>query len=201
MPWRRRRRSAVDAATISAEPSPAPTPIVQETDAPDSPDGTQLAILLGAATAAVDEQFKRAERLDAKARGQLTIVGAFFAFVQTITAGTLRAQDDLTWVLFAVAAVAAVCLFVALVTSSFAWKLRKERALNPDDITGWIPYAKAGNPQVGIKLTKELAAIYQNRLDANQSRSDDLRTATKWVLAAAAATSVELVLALLFLVV
>lgn len=137
------------------------------------------------------------------------------SFVQTITAGVLRElsnrgaptsiprADSPDWMvaaLLATAVLGVLCLLVALVTSSFAWRLRKERALNPDDLTGWIRYAKADNPQVGIKLTEELAKIYKNRLDANESRSNALRGATGWVLVTAAVVTLELVLALMFTV-
>ena len=43
---------------------------------------TQLGILLDAAVHLVDEQNRITERLDAKARNQLTIAAAFFAGVQ-----------------------------------------------------------------------------------------------------------------------
>jgi hypothetical protein len=35
---------------------------------------TQLSVLLSSATSAIDEEFKRSERLDAKSRNQITIV-------------------------------------------------------------------------------------------------------------------------------
>lgn len=123
-------------------------------------DGAQLAILLQAASSMVDEEFRRAERLDNKARGQITIVGAFFAFVQTITAGALKSLGEsestapgwLAWTLFAIAAVAAILLLVALlvVGSSFAWRLRKERALNPDDIVDWIRMPRSATRRSGL---------------------------------------------------
>jgi hypothetical protein len=102
--------------------------------------------------------------------------------------------------LLAVAVLAALCLFVALVKSSFAWKLRKERALNPQDIRDWVRFATDGNPQVAIKLTDEVARIYDNRQKANKSRADHLREATRWVLATAAVVMAELILALMFTV-
>src|SRR3954453_11973286 len=51
---------------------------------------TQLSILLASVTSMIEEEFKRSERLDAKSRNQVALVGTFFAVVQAGVIGLIN---------------------------------------------------------------------------------------------------------------
>jgi len=76
------------------KPSELPNRPVSGDDAARS--ATQLTILLDAAKATVDEEFRRSERLDAKSRNQMTLAATMFGVAQAIAVGLVNsvlAQD------------------------------------------------------------------------------------------------------------
>lgn len=55
----------------------------------DSAVGDNLKHILDAARAALDGEFARAERFDAKARGQATLAGSWFAVTQAVAVASI----------------------------------------------------------------------------------------------------------------
>jgi hypothetical protein len=156
--------------------SPANMPIRENGGA-----ATQLTILLDAATAIIDEEFKRSERLDAKSRNMITVAGTFFAVVQAVVAAlvneTLGATDTqaaspwIPWLMVA-AVVATIGLGIALTWSYEAWRLRKDEALKVKTIRDYRDAAYAGNPAVGANMVDAYAKIAEDRREVNAERAD-----------------------------
>jgi hypothetical protein len=165
---------------------------------------TQLSVLLSSATSAIDEEFKRSERLDAKSRNQITIVASFFAVVQAVVVGLINgslggtehhgASSFVLW-LAIFGALASAALVVAAVISYGSWKLRDDPTLETETIREYIDYAREGNPVVGVNLIAAYADIAQGRRANNALRASALDRAAKACGVATLLIAVELVLA------
>jgi hypothetical protein len=177
--------------------------------APKVPDdggasATQLSILLSSATSAIDEEFKRSERIDAKSRNQITIAGSFFAVVEAVVVGLINgslggtehhaASSFVLW-LAITGGVASVAIFVAALISYQSWKLRDDPTLEIDTIREYIDYAREGSPVVGVNLVSAYADIAEGRRKNNGARADALDSAAKACAVATVFIAVELVLA------
>jgi hypothetical protein len=189
-----RKRSAV------TNPSDMPTPPASEPGAA----ATQLSILLSAATAAVDEEFKRSERLDAKSRNQVTVAGTWFAVAQAVVVGlvngtlgssaTNSASAFVPW-LAAMGGVAALLTAVATLVSYNAWRLRDDPALSIDTIRAYRDFARAGNAAVGVKLVSAYADVASGRRANNAFRAKAVDRAAGFCGLAMLVVSLELLLA------
>ncbi|NLG66021.1 MAG: hypothetical protein GX537_10495 [Actinobacteria bacterium] len=152
----------------------------------DGGSATQLSILLDAAMAIIDEEFKRSERLDAKSRNMITVAGAFFAVVQAVVAtlvnetlgetATQSASSLVLWLMVA-AGVATIGLGIAFAWSYEAWRLRDDEALGVKTIQDYREAAYAGNPAVGAKLVDAYARIAEDRRRVNAERADAVHKA------------------------
>jgi len=178
----------------------------QPTNMPSKGDSsaTQLSILLDAATALIDEEFKRSERLDAKSRNMVTVAGAFFAVVQAVVVGfinetlgataTQGASPFILWLAVA-AGVATLGLGIALVWSYEAWKLRSDETLKVKTIRDYRDAAYEGNPVVGAKLVDAYAWIAEKRREVNEERAKAVDAAAIACMGAMALIAAELALA------
>jgi len=166
---------------------------------------TQLSILLASATSMIDEEFKRSERLDAKSRNQIALVGAFFAVVQAGVIGLINgslgattekdpASSFVPW-LAAAGGVAALALIVAFAFSYRAWKLHDDPALSPETIDSYKEHARQGNPAVGVKLIGAYTEIAEGRRANNEKRAESLESAAIACAVAMTFIAIELVLA------
>jgi hypothetical protein len=165
---------------------------------------TQLSILLSSATAIIDEEFRRSERIDAKSRNQIALAGTFFAVVQAgvigLLNGVLGAREDhqasafVPW-LAGAGAVAGFALVVAVFVSYRAWRLLDDPTLGVKTIRDYLEAARDGNPAVGVKLVGAYAQIAEGRRVNNRLRTDALEHATVACGLAFACITVELILA------
>jgi hypothetical protein len=165
---------------------------------------TQLSILLASATSMIDEEFKRSERLDAKSRNQIALVGAFFAVVQAGVIGLINgslgsterhdASSFVPWLAIA-GGVAAAALVGALALSYRAWKLHDDPALSPETIDAYKEHARQGNPAVGVKLIGAYTEIAEGRRANNERRAKSLESAAIACAVAMTFIAIELVLA------
>lgn len=165
---------------------------------------TQLSILLSSATAIIDEEFRRSERLDAKSRNQVALTGTFFAVVQAGVIGLLNgilgasenhpASSFVPW-LAGAGGLAALSLAVALIVSYRAWRLLDDPALAVKTIRDYLSPARQGNPAVGVKLVDAYSKIAEGRRANNAKRSKALEDATKACGVAFVCVTVELILA------
>lgn len=169
---------------------------------------TQLSILLDSATSMIDEEFKRSERLDAKSRNQVTIVGTFFAVVQAgviaLVNGSLGSTEEhgassfVPWLMIA-GGVAALALVAAVAFSYRSWRLHDDPALSPDTLDDYREAARQGNPAVGVKLVGAYTKIARGRRENNEKRAESLESAA--VACAFAMVFVAIELALSFVAV
>jgi hypothetical protein len=147
---------------------------------------TQLSILLSAATAIIDEEFKRSERLDSKSRNQITLAGSFFAVVQAVVVGLINgslgateetpASSFVPW-LGVAAVIAGIALLIAVRFSYRAWRLQDDDALSPNTIDAYRESARQGNPAVGVKLIGAYTKIARSRRANNKVRAESLESA------------------------
>lgn len=183
-------------------------------NSPESDGGasaTQLSILLSSATALIDEEFRRSERLDSKSRNQIALVGTFFAVVQagvfSLFNGALGAKEAVGGkgghtasgfvpFLAGTGIAAGVVLAVAVGISYRAWRLLDDKALGVGTIRTYLDAARAGNPAVGVKLVSAYADIAEDRRNNNKQRAKSLECATKACGTASAVVAAELILAL-----
>lgn len=183
-----------------ANPSDIPTPPASDAGAA----ATQLSILLSAATAAVDEEFRRSERLDAKSRNQVTVAGTWFAVAQAVvvglvngdlgSSGTQSASAFVPW-LAATGGIAALLTAIATLVSYRAWRLRDDPALGINTIREYIDFARAGNAAVGVKLVSAYADVASGRRANNAKRASAVDHAAAACGLAMLAVSAELLLA------
>jgi hypothetical protein len=177
---------------------------IRSTSADSGAGATQLSILLTSATAIIDEEFRRSERLDAKSRNQVVITATFFAVVQAGVIGLLNgvlgatehhhASSFVPWLAIA-GGVAALGVAGAVVISYRAWRLLDDPALGVKTITDYLGPARDGNPAVGAKLVDAYAKIAEGRRANNLVRSQALELATKACGIACVAVAAELILA------
>jgi hypothetical protein len=183
------------------EPSELPNRPIGGDDAARS--ATQLTILLDAAKATVDEEFRRSERLDAKSRNQMTLAATMFGVAQAIAVGLVNsvlAQDGTKALILAglvagAAIIALGCLAWALALSYGSWNLRDEKALNIETFEKYLGAARAGNPNVGAQLVKQYAKVARDRRDSNNARVSAIERAARACAVTSAWVGVELVLA------
>jgi hypothetical protein len=182
------------------EPSEKPTNMPAKRDG----EATQLSILLDAATAIIDEEFKRSERLDSKARNLITVAGAFYAVVQAVVIGLVNetlgggflkdASSFVPWLMLA-AGLATAGMLAALGWTYNAWRLRGDEALRVKTIRDYRDAAYAGNPAVGAKLVDAYAKIADDRRQVNAERAAAVDAAAVACGIAMALIGIELVLA------
>lgn len=136
--------------------------------------GRDLSNALTVLRARVDEEFRVAERLDAKARQAFALAAGFFAVVQTVAFGSYQSgginSDERIWLL-------GVVIFAGLALVNVAHKLRTseelrpEADINPEAIIEWWDEAPADDPDyVSLQLLRELARVARERADSNRAR-------------------------------
>jgi cellobiose-specific phosphotransferase system component IIC len=171
----------------------------------DAEGAAQLSLLLHAATAVVDEEFKRSERYDAKSRNLITVTGAFFAVVQAVVVALIngslaatKAHDASTFVPWIVTAgiASTLGLAVAVYYSYRAWQLRDEDAVAIKTIRAYRDAALAGNPAVGAKLVDGYTTVAERRREVNEDRATAVDAAAIGCGIAMALIGTELIVAL-----
>ncbi|MDX6719423.1 MAG: hypothetical protein QOJ63_1677 [Solirubrobacteraceae bacterium] len=182
----------------------------QPTDLPHVESGTevksatQLGLLLDAASALVDEQFKIGDRLDAKSRNQIVIAATFFAGVQagviSLVGGILGPSASTVTspyvpYLAITACVAVVALVSAVVLSAQGWRLRPEKSLGVATIRDYIPFAREGRSGVGANLVWAYTKVVEARQEQNADRAAALARAGWACLVTLVVAGLELVLA------
>jgi hypothetical protein len=181
-----------------------PAPLTSPAPGDGRASATQLSVLLSSATAIIDEEFRRSERIDAKSRNQVALTATFFAVVQAGVIGLLNgvlgasehheASSFVPW-LAAAGGLAGAALVVAVVVSYRAWRLLDDPALGIKTIRDYLGPARDGNPAVGARLVDAYATIAEGRRANNRKRTDALESATVACGIAVACIAIELILA------
>lgn len=157
----------------------------------DQQERTQaLQEVVNVGRAAVDEEFRVAERLDAKARGQVTLAGQWFAIVQAVSAVAfaMSGADGRLLVLVGLTAlVGGVLVAATFVRSSRVWNVREEGALAPAGILTLKGRVQESGGEALEEAITHYASLLQDRRRSNKKRADALEEAEtlwKWAMAA-----------------
>ncbi len=164
----------------------------QEVSTHEDPD---IGPVIEVARTAIGQQFDIAERLDTKARGLVTIGGAWYAVVTTVAGQALAVENlDRAWVgLVAVCAAAgAVALLATIVSSSQVWRLIPDKDLSPEALAEMRNDALAGGHVLGDKLLQHYAVVLRARVANNDDRARAYKWAQRLWVAAMFLTLLEL---------
>jgi hypothetical protein len=141
-----------------------------------------LNAIIGEARSAIDQEFAISERLDSKARGQVTLAGQWFAVVQAVSAVAYSASHPRHWLLYCVAGTAlagGLVLAVLFGFSAAVWRTRKEPALSPRALAEMKAIAADPDRNLLPALVDHYASILRDRRVTNRTRVDAL-TKSEW---------------------
>jgi hypothetical protein len=165
----------------------------------------QMRLVVDAARAAIDQEFKIAERLDAKARNQIAVGGAWYALVQAAASIAIKNYLDhggntplFAWVL-TLAAAGAVALGFAIAYSYSVWKLRDEKEITPDGLEAMAESAKDPGANMLDLFTRHYRFVLWHRRQNNKDRAESFKRSIPWWALSLAFGVAELLLAVALL--
>ena len=164
-----------------------------------TPDGGNLKPVLDAGQAALALENQRADRLDSKARNQMTLAGSWFAVVQAVAVVALTEHTPLGWVIViaATAAVAGAALIAAMRQSAKVWMLRPQPAVTQETLEDMTLAAQREPGTFDAQLVQQYRHMLGHAQEVNASRADALDAATAWWWATLGLALAELAVALL----
>lgn len=195
------RRLGVDGATWHTQGVSVVASAEQGSGDLDHEEG----LAIDAARAAIEQEFKIAERLDAKSRNQLAVIAGWFAVAQSAAAIALRAAVDatdsgfLTAGLILSAVAGGVAVFVVLLLHLRAWRLHDEEDVAPEGLREMLSAARDPSRDFAADLIEHYADVLGTRRANNVTRSKTFDNARPWVIVAAMTTLIELGLAITIL--
>lgn len=163
------------------------------------PDGGDLGPVIDAAKAALDLEDQRADRLDSKARNQMTLAGTWFGVVQAVAVFALASKTPVGWVISiaATAVLGGVTLGLAMWASNEVWKLRPLPAITQETLEDMVLAVKMNPETFATQLVQQYRHLLGHAQATNEKRADFLDVATRWWWATLAIGLAELALALL----
>lgn len=131
-----------------------------------------LEIVIAAAEAALAREDARAERLDAKARNQMTLAATWFAVVQAVAGVGLREGIGPWWLVAvgAVAASASIALVVTMRKSYQVWQLQPRPAIGSETLEAM---ADAATQDDTSSFRRNLVTQYQHLVGKAQQVNFD----------------------------
>lgn len=155
--------------------------------------------MVAAAQSALELENQRADRLDSKARNQMTLAGSWFAVVQAVAAVSLRAHTPTGWniAIAATAALAGVALICAMRQSAKVWMLRPQPAVTQETLEDMTLAAQQDPETFDERLVQQYRHMLGRIQKVNETRADALDAATMWWWATLGLALVELAVALL----
>jgi hypothetical protein len=159
----------------------------------DVESGDELMLVIDAARSAIAQEYDIAERLDAKARNQVTIAGAWYAAALTGIGFALKAGPHISrwWYvpILSFAAAAGFCLAVTLIKSYQVWKLRSAWDIAPEGIEDMAAAAQSKDAKGFRKdLVTHYREILRTRRSANERRRQAFTASFPWWIASLALT-------------
>ncbi len=133
--------------------------------------------VLDTARDALDHEFRRAERLDAKARGQATLAGSWFTVALTASALVFRSSNVPAWLVFTLVAcllLGGLSLALLLHASSRVWRLQTRDDVTPATLDAMEESAGRGDPEFARNMIKTYRAILDGAQRANAARAKAL---------------------------
>lgn len=151
-------------------------PVTQSSD--------DLKHVLDAARSALDREFQRAERFDAKARGQATLAGSWFAVTQAVAAVSSQAATTPKGWLIALVVILvfqAAALAGLLVMSARVWRLQERRDITDKTLEDMEKAAKAQDPTFASDTLGLYRYVLYYAQAANAKRAEAFEaTNDKW---------------------
>jgi hypothetical protein len=137
--------------------------------------GDNLKHILDAARAALDGEFARAERFDAKARGQATLAGSWFAVTQAVAAVAITAHTHGYWIIVLLCGLTlqAGALYLLLRASAKVWRLRDREEVGRTSLEAMLADVDATPIEFASKAVKFYGDILDAAREANRQRADD----------------------------
>jgi uncharacterized protein YneF (UPF0154 family) len=154
-----------------------------------------LTEVLRLARAAMDQEFEVTDRLDRKARGQLTLAGQWFAIVQAVSGIAWAASKAEQWLLICIGAIAllgGVLLGVMFTLSANVWKIRDEPAVSPKALLAMTAMADDPEKDLQQAMVQHYASMLQDRRRNNAERADALHKSERFWRAVMVVPLVEL---------
>ena len=132
--------------------------------------------VLDTARDALDHEFQRAERLDAKARGQATLAGSWFTVALTASALVFRSGNTPAWLTITLVGcliLGGLSLALLLHASSRVWRLQTRDEVTPATLDA-MEQAAGGDPNFARNMIKTYRAILDGAQQANAARATAL---------------------------
>lgn len=172
-------------------------------DIPPSPerprDSTQVALLLDVVRTQVDEAFRIAEVLEAKAKSLLQASTIFFGASQAavgIQVAARGAESTPTWSALTATVIGVVGLIALALTAVNAVAMQEPEdrlAIDVDTLSKrLIDFAERDDPRVSRFMLGELAAIVNDRRETNRAKVTALRCVRVWAYLALGASTLQL---------
>jgi hypothetical protein len=138
-------------------------------------EADDLEPVISVARAAVDHQSQIPERLESKARGQLTIAGAWFAVVQAVAAKAFDIDglaNAWIWVIGGLAALGGIALLVTAWLAAQVWRLRPGGEIDPDSLILMANEIRH-QPEIDVqgRLVSHYADVLDDRMTSNSERA------------------------------
>lgn len=164
----------------------------------DPPPPATLSEVLATARAALDQEFHIAERLDAKARGLVTLAAQWFGIAQAVSAVAFTTKQPHDWMLWTVGGTAlagGIALGALCIYCWHVWRVRDEPAISPAGLLQ-MHDAATQKPEAAKLLVQHYASMLRDRRKTNNARVDALGAAQFVWFAAMALPFVQLAFAL-----
>jgi hypothetical protein len=159
-------------------------------------------IVLDEARSLISQEFQIAERLDAKARNQMTVAAAWYGVVQATAAVVLRGPDALTlgdgWytAILGLGGLAGIAFLSTLGLSFLVWRTRDEEDVSPTGLGQMGAVARDPSADFAADLLEHYRDILTGRRANNEVRDVWFRRSQlAWVICVGL-TSVELFITL-----
>jgi hypothetical protein len=133
--------------------------------------------VLETARLALDHEFQRAERLDARARGQATLAGTAVLVAQGAAAVAISADSDVAWALAFPLIGAVVTFFVLLRQTAKVSELRWTEDISEETLAAMEEDAES--PDFAKKMVEQYRYILSGAQDANDQASRSTRHGTR----------------------
>lgn len=151
--------------------------IDRTTESEGGSSSENLKHVLDIARAQLDREFQRAERLDAKARAQVTLAASWFTVAQAVAALSLRNGDVPTgWLLLILVTlgVGAVSLAGLAVATQRVTRLQTRHDISPETLEAMEDSAKAGEVDFAERVIETYRGILEGAQAANDRRAEAL---------------------------
>jgi hypothetical protein len=161
--------------------------------------GDELILVIDAARSAIAQEYDIAERLDSKARNQVTVAAAWYAAALPGAGFALQARQGISewWyiAILALAGIAGVCLGATVIKSYGVWKLRRAWDIGPDGVDDMMAAAHGKDAKrFREDVVKHYREILRTRRAANERRTQAFTSSLAWWVASLAVTLAALLL-------